>query len=105
MSPELKAFFLFMQAWIDEGCQPNKFGIDIGSGLCRAVLRWASFKDNSPVHRFDVKRELTALFNEHLYPFNEDSADFVQEEFAGTMYKNPRRLAFIKEHSSEVSSV
>ena len=102
MSTELKLFFLFMQTWIDGGCGSNKYGIDTGFGLCRAVLRWASFNESNPEHRFVIKRELTALFDEQSFPFNEDCGEFEKEEFDKTMYQNPKRLNFVKEHSREM---
>lgn len=102
MSTELKLFFLFMQTWIDGGCGPNKYGIDTGFGLCRAVLRWGKFNESNPEHRFIIKRELTALFDGESFPFNINMAHFDEESMSGKMYQNQKRLDFVKEHSSEM---
>lgn len=99
MSIELKFMFVWLQQWIDAGFPENRFGIDKSFGLCRVVDRWEISHGYIGPMRGLLKEELKRLFDGKLYPFNNNSEDFIKETMNHRHYKNPKRLAFIKEHS------
>jgi hypothetical protein len=41
------------------------------------------------------------IFMQEKYPFNKDMLDFVHESLTATLYKNKKRLAYIKEWSEK----
>ena len=99
MSNELKAMFVWLQQWIDAGFPENRFGIDKGFGLCQVVNRWEISHGYLGPTKGLLKEELKRFFDGKLHPFNNTSGDFIKEAMDGRHYENPKRLAFIKEHS------
>jgi hypothetical protein len=74
------------------------------SETCRNIL--AKLENRSWLSLANVNQPLCANFGKHglsdsgvfktCYPFNQDSKGFFTEFFDLTLYKNPRRLAFVK---------
>ncbi|MFP1844424.1 hypothetical protein ACLEDU_02455 [Lonsdalea quercina] len=103
MSEELKQFYRDLQAWIDAGkIACSAFSID--TAVCSALRYWAIVKLGSTTlgERQALLEENENLFISHglheSYPFNNgESCGWDEEEATGTFYKNPERLAFIKE--------
>ncbi|MFP1727999.1 hypothetical protein [Lonsdalea quercina] len=103
MSEELKQFYRDLQAWVDAGMpESREFSPDIAT--CPALLRWARLKLESTMPGvqgllLDENEDLfISLDLDAYYPFNDGiRAEWWAEKATGTFYKNPERLAFIKE--------
>lgn len=92
----LKQFYIEMQKWIDGGCGEHEIFRTYNS-LCDTLLHWSS---NGHALRKDmVKSFITAELNEK-YPFNKNPDHWAGENLDATIYENPARLAWIKEHAA-----
>lgn len=93
MSPELKNFYKAIQAWIDNGCtEYNQHHFVIHAGLC-GNLDWMNCK-----LRWEMVKQFRAAGLDAKYPFGGFNT-FLTEKESGTIYSNPERLAWIKEHA------
>lgn len=102
-------FLQDLQNWIDEGC-PESPIFSKYIGICRTHRRW------SQVHltltwgeldeldeRLDYLRNLWQdpyRPNSQDFPFNEGLVGYDIERYDESIYKNPRRLEFIKKFSN-----
>lgn len=98
MSPELKQFYREIQGWIDGGETPEWFKPSFA--LCKNLDRFANYRgfnllslDLEMMEQFQ-RRSLSIAF-----PFNYGIWSIMGEAEAGKVYKNPARLAWIKEHA------
>lgn len=90
----LKQFYREIQAWIDAGC-PEHDVFYKDDGICIQLELWPSYHE-------DLSSKMKQSFRmsglDEVYPFNEGSPeDYLAEE---DYYKNPARLAWIKEHAA-----
>lgn len=101
MSEELKQFYRDLQAWVDAGMpESREFSPDMA--ICPSLRGWMILNTVSgmPAARLSVENEDLFISRDlyAFYPFNDGSrAEWVEEKATGTFYKNPERLAFIKE--------
>lgn len=99
ISPSLQAFYREVQAWVDEGC-PDRVDLMSVVGLCGNLSNWLA-KQGLPNDAIDlIYQEQSRLFEAAGlapdYPFNEDDCDYDLEI---NKYRQPARLAWIKEHA------
>ena len=104
MSPELKQFYKELQDWIDSGFPPHPY-FSKGCGICGNLHSWDCERIISTETLFGLLEELHESFklaglNSH-FPFNAHRDHFNEEAGKGLLYKNPTRLAWIKEHSQD----
>lgn len=100
----LKAFHKAMAVWLKMGCpETNVFKFSRHTGLCENLINYllaASTLDSFA--RAEVRDEMCAAFQiEHgsrHYPFNEDRYEYRREVRLETLYRNPGRLDWIKQH-------
>ena len=100
----LKTFFVRLQEWIGGGCIGNDvFYID--QGICMSLRLYMTRPLAGDLSKQDM-REVEdyvhcKLFKENNTPFNTESSSYWAERLNKTMYKNPARLAFIKEWATK----
>lgn len=99
MSPQLKQFYRDLQAWI-EGGQPHSGGLVKCAGLCFNLNMWA---ERNNVAATQILQELQAQFIVRGllddYPFDASDKAYEQAAKNDEIYKNPARIAWIKEHA------
>lgn len=105
MSTHLKAFYQAIQKWVDAGLPKHEF-FEKTSALCTNLgvyLAHQKFEDNYERYAVtsrtfaDMRSQFGRAGLDPVYPFNGGShGSFVIEE----RYKNPRRLAWIREHAA-----
>lgn len=108
MSPKLKAFYKAMQAWIDDGAPScNKIGFFKEYGLCTNL---EIYIDSTNGHDYSQCRRVLSgqmilqfeeAFLNSKHPFNESIMDYSDEGNNQTIFQNPKRLAWIKQHSED----
>lgn len=89
----LKQFYRQMQAWIDDGC-PEHEVFSRRCGLCVNLASWAWGDD----FNFDLKNQFDEAGLHRRHPFNGGNPEQYLNEL--DRYKNPARLAWIKEHAA-----
>lgn len=102
MSPELKSFYVAMQEWIDAGCpEGNQYRFILQVGLCTNLINFTLVTEEG--YKEDTLEEMRQQFHEagldRDLPFNENIS-YLFERDKGIMYKNPQRLAWIKQHAA-----
>lgn len=97
MNVELKQFYREIQQWIDDGC-PDHDVFRKTTAICLSLERWLGYFDRK------VNKILEDSFNDagldFVLPFNKDLGEFEVEMLNHSIYKNPARLAWIKEHAA-----
>lgn len=100
MSPELKNFYKAIQTWIDNGCpEDNQHYFVIYVGLCNN-LEWLGGEriiENCKL-RWEMVEQFRAAGLSPAYPFG-GHEELMKEKESRTIYSNPARLAWIKEHA------
>lgn len=92
----LKQFYREIQQWIDDGC-PEHDVFKTYRPLCRSINAWSSF---DPHLSAELKGQFLTAGLHRDYPFNMGDPDnYGDEANDDTVFKNPARLAWIKEHS------
>ena len=97
MSPELKAFYVWMQESIDGKNEHYPW-----CGLCFNVY---NFAEQYYMHcsSYDLAQQLIAHFEAHAlepnHPFDQDYASYIYSKDNNSLYRNPQRLAWIKQHA------
>lgn len=104
----LTTFYRDLQAWINEGCPvENDHHFRKDRGLCANLDKWCMFDyEMSHEHSLALDKELEEQFIEAglnaYYPFNKANRIFFKEECDNwTMFENPERLAWIKNHCND----
>jgi len=103
MRNELKYFFRNLQKWVDDGCKSHPV-FSKRKNLRNALFFWC-INSRMPISmQANMAHELDGLLGGNDYdcpaPFNRDEEQSQYELFImGTLYKNPKRLAFIEEHA------
>ena len=96
----LKPYLKAVQAWIDAG-KPEGAPFWRNEGLCGNTYYFA----DSPQASYELRRELRRAFAasglNHSVPFNTSYADFRQEVSSKSVYSNPQRLEWIKDHAQD----
>jgi hypothetical protein len=93
----LKQFYKDLYAWVLAG-MPEHPDFYIGYGLCSNLNAWSN-------STYNLRDELNLSFiRAHLdakYPFNHSPSHFYEELGDSGLYKNRRRLDWIKEHATK----
>lgn len=101
MSPELKAFYQTMLAWLAND-MPETAYFDRHAGLCHNLVMFLRARNTKWEDLCSITEEQRAQFRQagldQVYPFNYDGNDYTDDRH--TMYENPKRLAWIKEHAA-----
>ena len=95
-------FLKAISEWVEVGCPYfNHYGFLPSSGLCTNLTIYCynnllNFEDT-----LNVEGHLKQMFNGRgHYPFNNTGEDYFEEIGEETLYLNPKRLAFIKQHKA-----
>lgn len=91
---QLKQFCIELNAWIEEGCPLGNDIFHRDDGICWSFIRWMYFRCKKDLRMDECAAR---LFNGNRFPFG-DSERFRREQIYHTLYQNPARLAWIKEH-------
>lgn len=97
MSEHLKIFCREVLMILESGNAPEWF--DSKCGLCFNSREYDRFNEdciNKPTYSA-LRKELGW---EDDYPFNFDDQDYINESYAGLIYKNEKRLAFLHKHAN-----
>ena len=91
-----RQFYREIQKWISEGMKAHPiFRKDVG--LCSVYFLWGCHTNNK-IHNIRDDFEAAGLHSD--LPFNESLLDYNKERTTDSIYMNPRRLAWIKEHAN-----
>lgn len=94
MSDDLKNFCRAVLKNIEREEEAQDEWFHVFLGLCFNSIEY------DEIHKTRVYEELSLLFGEDTYPFNnDDSKSYIVEGNRGTVYKNEKRLAFLREHA------
>lgn len=104
MSPELKQFFLEIHGWVEQGCPEHRVFLKT-CGLCSTV-RWYAFELRQDAVHLEQEFEtlLKASAGDTVCPFNRTAEAYLKEQRAEALYKNPTRLAFIKQQVERIKN-
>ena len=97
ISPKLRNFYQELLKWIDMGC-PGDLPFNKSLGLCSNILKF----DEELFEEQKILLQIECGFSG--FPFNQTVAGdcgYLQDYFNGTMYTNPKRLAFIRKYAGE----
>lgn len=80
------------------------------TGICANLVQWLRFTKQPRRVEINILTGLIGTFTDaglnKLCPFNEGNMDKYRNEFwAGDMYKNPARIAWVFDHGSEENKV
>ena len=94
--PVQRQFYREIQKWISEGMKDHPiFHKDVG--ICSTYRLWGHLNKNK-IHDIETDFETAGLHSD--FPFNENLLDYTEERTADSLYMNPRRIAWIKEHAN-----
>lgn len=97
----LKQFYREIQQWIDDGC-PEHEVFDTNNPLCKTLCYWGAMLALPEIDALSV--EMGNAFERDglsgVFPFNSIRGSMNREAKTGTVYQNPARLAWIKEHAA-----
>lgn len=93
-APEFDQFIRDLSKWLDDG-KPisNPYDFTNSIGICFSYENWCIFRQIECVHIVHIFVSKCDTF----YPFNQGVNDYHREIETGTIYKNPKRLDFIRE--------
>lgn len=92
--PYSRTFYRALNKWISQGC-PNH-PIFCMTGICRNYKNFLISKNKNPKL---IKHLMDSFISQDLdqtFPFND--SDYAAELSQYKIYKNPKRLAWIKDH-------
>ena len=95
----LTQFYKEMQAWVDAGCQRHPLFI-IRVGLCGNLAKWDS-EHKTQLYEAQLTQFKSAGLN-IAHPFDCNISYFERERERYLLYKNPKRLDWIKRHANSV---
>lgn len=90
---QLRQFCIELNAWIEAGCPDHKV-FHRNDGICWNFAQWIGTKIGEYI--IPSSTPITKYFGK-TYPFGTQD-DFETEQANLTLYQNPARLAWIKEH-------
>lgn len=94
--PVQRQFYREIQKWIREGMKDHPIFHKYAS-ICSIYRLWGFHTDNK-IH--DMGDDFKTAGLDYYFPFNETVQDYSKELQTGSIYMNPRRLAWIKEHAN-----
>lgn len=99
MNPIIKLFLQVYSQWVFEGAQETKH-IKNRYGLCVALTEFCTRMGIDAAGKRMVYSDLYHMFKDDGlnadYPFNIGGGDFRQEAYAGKIYENEKRVAWVK---------
>ena len=103
-SINMHRFYKDLSTWIDQGYPTyNEWRFSPNIGICGNLYIWGIERDLRDQEIVQLLDEFKAqILNKHLdpeYPFNGIPPAYVNEE---NKFTNPRRLAWIKEHTPDI---
>lgn len=101
MTNTQKPFYQAMQTWVEAGLPyHNKYSFSKGVGLCRNLgkFAYAECMDYTDL-RVEMKMQFKEAGLDETCPFNNNCLDYIDE---AKKYANPRRLAWIRFHASDL---
>lgn len=100
MSPFLKEFYIDLDAWVKGGmnvCHPV-FCRDVG--ICNNLSFYSRYHNqNAVLYRDELRFQFTGAGLDADFPFNSSRTEYSADIRAAATYKNPKRLAWIEEHT------
>lgn len=96
----LKPYLQSVQAWIDVGMPEGK-PFWRNDGLCGNCYYFTGHPDTAFELRQELRRAFAASGLNHSMPFNDSYADFQREVSSKSLYSNPQRLEWIKNHAQD----
>ena len=99
--PVQRQFYRDIQKWISEGMKDHPVFRKY-VGLCSTYHYWSRHTNNK-IHKIGDDFKTAGLYQ--VFPFNENVLDYNKERLAYSIYMNPRRLAWIKEHANPRSRI
>lgn len=94
----LKEYLQSVQVWIDRGMPEGK-PFWRSEGLCGNCYYFTNCPDAAFDLRCELRRAFAASGLNRSVPFNESYADFKREVTSKSLYSNPQRLEWIKNHA------
>ena len=94
----LKEYLKAVQAWIDAG-KPEGAPFWRNDGLCGNSYYFTGCPQASYELRRELRRAFAASGLGPSLPFNASYADFLREVYSKSVYSNPQRLEWIKNHA------
>ena len=94
----LEEYLQSVQAWIDAGKSEGK-PFWRNEGLCGNAYCFAGCPDAAFELRCELRRAFAASGLKHSTPFNDSYADFLREVSSKSIYLNPQRLEWLKDHA------
>ena len=95
--PRLQTFYRELQAWIDSGMLNTEI-FTKHAGICLNASRY--FTNDQAIDALILQFKEAGLHT--ILPFAEDHDQYWLELNSGTLYTNPKRLAWIKSHAEEI---
>ena len=96
----LKPYLKAVQVWIDAG-RPEGAPFWRNEGLCSNTYYFAGCPQASYDLRCELWRAFAASGLWPSVPFNASYADFLREVSSKSVYSNPQRLEWIKDHAQD----
>ena len=96
----LKPYLRAVQVWVGQGC-PEGWPFWRSEGLCGNSYYFTSCPQASYELRRELRRAFAASGLNHSVPFNASYADFLREVYSKSVYSNPQRLEWIKNHAQD----
>lgn len=102
-SYDLSCFYQSIYQWIEEGC-PQHPAFTTDRAICINLWRWAKIcaglsRDRATTLDEELTRQFKVAGLDPTIPFNMHSATYAEERDTRTLYENPRRLKWIKNHA------
>ncbi len=111
MSHTLKQFYQDLRCWLDAG-KPRHPVFDGSDGLCWLLTRWGNHhrlgfplfnaikqEQGKLLHAVHIENRKAGTSASMDLPFNSGLSEYYRECDNDTIFDNPRRLAYIREHS------
>lgn len=97
----LKEYLQAVQAWIDAGMPEGK-PFWRNEGLCGNAYYFAGCPEAAFGLRCELRKEFRlGDYNNSSTPFNDSYTDFLREVSSKSLYSNPQRLEWIKNHAQD----
>ena len=100
MDSTLQEFYNEINEWISKGC-PYSVVFATNGGLCRNLSQYLKYNNalaKSPV--LAMPEQFLDAGLEFLMPFNESPEDYRDECNNNTVFLNPKRIKWVKDHAN-----
>ena len=105
-SKELSEFYTAIQKWICDNKAYSSTVFCSQYGLCVNLREYLKSTESDHIEHIErISEELKIQFSNaglnKSYPFNPSGSDFIKERDGTSLYSNPNRLKWVKEHCGE----